>query len=166
MTYRLTQALTFGLCVSLLACEKSADSPASDAGAPIAIVFEVYDGVMGESAGYRAKLRVKTTLGQTFEYKAPVSHGSCYLLANMTSAAHSGDVVDGDEAHLICSGGGQTDHATVTRTSDTRVEITVFQKAFEGPDTPPSKPEHAQTFALTVPKGATLRTRFEAATPR
>ncbi len=103
---------------------------------------------------------MKTSDGQTFNYKTPLSHSDCYLLAGTTSAP-SVAIVDGDGAHLMCSGGGQSDEATVVRKSDTLVDIVVFQKAFTGPDTAPSKPEHVQTFSVTVPKGAKLRTTFE-----
>jgi len=123
-------------------------------------VFQVYDGVMDEKTVFRAKLRVKTDDGQTFEYKTPVSHRDCYLLAGKTSAPAAA-FVDGDEAHLMCSGAGQTDEATVVRKSDTSVEVAVFQKAFSGPDSPPAIAAHSQTFSIKVPKGARLHTKFE-----
>ena len=163
--------ILIGLALFIGACSKSSSDAAGasaaggDAAGPVEVVFEIYDGVMDERAQFRAKLRVRTNAGKTFEYKTPVSHSGCYLLATMTSV-QSTQVVEGNEAHLVCSGGGQHDEATVTRTSDTLVEVTVFQKAFEGVDSPRAKPENVETFSITVPRGATLRTRLEAPASR
>lgn len=130
------------------------------AGSHFDIVFQLYDGALNAKTEYRAKLRVKTSDGQTFAYKTPVGHAECYLLTGDTSSPSMASI-DGDAAHLICSGGGATDEATVVRKTETLVEVVVFQKAYSGPGTPGSKPEHGQTFSITVPKGATLRTTFE-----
>ena len=154
-------ALAVGFSLASLGCEKRSDSPASDAGRSFGITFQIYDGVMDAKTQFQAKLRVRTTDGQVFEYGRPIAHADCYLLASMTGE-QALKVVEGDEAHLVCSGGG-TDEATVTRKSETNVEVTVFQKAFAGPDTPPSKPEHEQTFSIRAPKGARLQTSFEVA---
>jgi hypothetical protein len=135
-------------------------APEQDLGAPFQIVFQIHSGGADAKGVFSAKLRVKTTDGQTFDYKTPVSHPDCYLLAN--DSAPSASVVDGDKAQLFCSGGGQIDRATVSRKSDTLVEVSVFQEAFSGPDTLPAKPINAQTFSIRVPKGAQLRTTFGA----
>jgi len=134
-----------------------------DAGAPFKIVFQLYDRAVTTKTGYRAKLRVKTSDDQTFEYKTPVTHASCYLLKD-EATAQAATSIDGDTALLVCAGGAQTDQATVTRKSETLVEVSVFQKAFEAPDTPPAKPVNTQTFSIKVPEGAVLQTTFESDT--
>ncbi len=148
-----------------VATGRASPSAEREARAPFGLIFQIYGGTLDARTEFRAKLRVKTSDGQTFEYKTPVSHNNCYLLANMKDAP-SVDSVDGDEAHLVCSGGGQHDEATVTRRSDTSAEVSVFQKDFAGPDNPPAKAIHIEAFSVKVPKGASLRTTFETTSAR
>ena len=138
-------------------------APAKDGGAPLQLVFQIHSGATDAKTQFRAKLRVKTSDGQTFEYKTPISHANCYFLLSGDTKGRALDSVDDANASLMCAGGGQTDEATVTRISDTLVEVSVFQKAFSGPDTPPAKAINTQTFSIKVPPGARLRTTIEAA---
>jgi hypothetical protein len=119
----------------------------ADASAAFAIVFSI-DGAR--------TLRISTSDGRTIAYGHEVSHARCYLLSSLTSP--SAAVIDGDEALLMCAGGAQTDRASVRRTTPTSVEVRVFQKAFEAPDTPPSPEKNVETFVVAIPAAAGLRT--------
>ena len=161
MKARILPRFTLGLALAgAAACDKPAGLQTASSSSPFRIVFQTYDGAMDEKTEFRAKLRVKTSDGQTFEYKTPVSHRDCYLLAGSTSDP-SVAMVEGDAAHLVCSGGGQSDEATVVRKSDTSLEIVFFQMAFTGPGSSSAEPEHKQTFTMAVPKAARIRTTFE-----